>query len=101
MGVAKNPSIPDSLVSQFATDERFHVRSGDAENPKAPAGVLAVLADDPHENVRWSVAEYPNMSVSILTAYANDQQQRCGGGGRTEPEYSRGRPNRSSCRALR
>jgi len=64
--LAENPSTPEDILRELATDEYQAIRATVAKNPSTPIDVLRDLAQDEHWLVRWNVAENPNVSSKLL-----------------------------------
>jgi hypothetical protein len=74
--VARNKTVPSSILEILSHDDNADVRYAVAMKRKAGQDILQRLAQDPDESVRLRVALNPKTPKSILEQLLNDKWSR-------------------------
>jgi len=74
LGLAGNPSTPQSILIRIAQDAHGEVLGWLADNPNLPVDVLRNLSRE-HPKLRENVAENPNAPIDLLIELSGDPDE--------------------------
>ena len=72
--VAKNPSLPEKMLSELIEDSQSSVKSAAAKNPSLPEKMLSELIEDSESVVKLSALANPSCTKTILKKASEDTE---------------------------